>query len=210
MAAAAEEGNGQRYHEFAQDLATYYVRVLQQPRARCVRSSGPWPRIPRLLLRPNGGTSAWPSSMCGPGSPSERAELLAEYERDRQSQIPPPGGQIRSPPSGGELALAEGRPQDAIAEFRQGREANVVSAAWSTRAGLRQRRPDGFGDRGVRASREHRWLQRVRLDASELATVYRQLGGLYEQRGELAKARRNRTAASWSCGPTAMPSFVRR
>ena len=195
MAAAAEEGNRQRYHEFAQDLATYYVRVLQQPKRALHELDRALKTYPLDSLHPLdrryvtlAEIHAWA------GQPGRARKLLAEYERAVDPRFRRMADNERSPRAvQGELALIEGRPQDAIAEFRQ------VGARGQCRlCGVEQLArayaSAGQTDSAIAVYERHLstpWLQRVLLDASELATVYRRLGELYEKRGELAKARQS-------------------
>ena len=191
----AEEGNRQRYHEFAQDLATYYVRVLQQPKRALRELDGALKTYPLDSLHPLdrryvtlAEIHAWA------GQPGRTRKLLAEYERAVDPRFRRMADNEHSPRAvQGELALIEGRPQDAIAEFRQ------VGARGQCRlCGVEQLArayaSAGQTDSAIAVYERHLstpWLQRVLLDASELATVYRRLGELYEKRGELAKARQS-------------------
>ena len=118
--------------------------------------------------------------------------MLAEYERAADPRFRRIVDNERSPHYAlGELALAEGRVGDAIAEFRQGEGAGQCRLCGVEALGRAYARA-GETDSAIAVYERHvnaLWLQRVGQDASELAAVYRQLGGLYEQRGERVKAR---------------------
>ena len=216
MRAAREAGDRPYYHDLAQDLATYYVRVLRQ-RQRAVREIEhalavyPLDSLPAMQRR----HVALARIYAWAGQPGRTRELLAEYEqavdprfrRLTDNEWPPQAAR-------GELALAEGRFQDAIADFRQ-----VESWGQCRLCGVealgRAYAMAGQTDSAIAVYERYLgtpWLQRFTLDASELATVYRQLGALYERQGEVEKAKRSyqRFVELWKdCDPALRPEVAR-
>jgi DNA-binding SARP family transcriptional activator/tetratricopeptide (TPR) repeat protein len=194
MAAAVEEGNLPRYYDFAGTLAAYLLRVRGTPRravqvveealtAHPMDSLPPLDR-PYLLLAQ---LYAWA------GRPDRSRALLADYERNVDPALrrfAEPHDHTRHA-ARGELALAEGRVEHAIAEFKEGEgpsQCPVCGMEALARAYATAGRTDSavaVYERRVRTL----WGQRILLDAVELPLVYRRLGMLYEGRGEVEKAR---------------------
>jgi tetratricopeptide (TPR) repeat protein len=93
----------------------------------------------------------------------------------------------------GELALREGRVGDAVEEFRLGAAATRQCPICGLEALGRAYATAGQTDSAIAVYERYldtQSLQRVHQDGTQLAIVLRQLGWLYDQRGESAKAGR--------------------
>ena len=119
----------------------------------------------------------------------------------------------------GEIALAEGRYEDAVEAFRR------ADAGYCTTCALPRlaRALEGAGDRRAAIEAYERYLDRdywwrlgalgfpFRWPAGDwlfLAPTYERLARLYEEEGDLDRAACT-TAGSWSCGPMRMRSSSR-
>jgi tetratricopeptide (TPR) repeat protein len=111
------------------------------------------------------------------GDPEQARVYLSAYERANEK--PDRNFQNRRHAARGRIALAEGRPADAIAEYRLVDDEMYIALALAyERAG----EPDSaiaFYERFV-----HRYGFRVLGDAGNLGHAYEQLGQLYEARGD--------------------------
>jgi DNA-binding SARP family transcriptional activator/thioredoxin-like negative regulator of GroEL len=216
MAAAIEDSNLPRYYDFTGTLATYLLRGRGEPRralqvmedALAVYPFDTLPPLdrPYLLLAQFYALA---------GQPFRSRQVLAEYERSvdpRFRRLAEPHDHTRYA-ARGEAALAEGRVQDAIAEFRKGEGASQCPVC-GMESLARAYETSGQTDSAV-AAYERRlrtlWGQRVMLDAVELPLVYRRLGALYETRGELEKAKGayTRFIDLWkNCDPEVQPQVA--
>jgi eukaryotic-like serine/threonine-protein kinase len=121
--------------------------------------------------------------------PERARELLTEHERVVEPALRRRAEQERHG-AWAEVALAEGRLEEAVAEFRQ-----QASRGWCTICGLtglgRVYDLAGVPDSAVAAYERYvttPFFQRLGEDTWQLADVYKRLGQLYEARGERAKA----------------------
>ncbi|HEU4524184.1 MAG TPA: tetratricopeptide repeat protein, partial [Gemmatimonadales bacterium] len=195
IAAALEDHDYRSYYEFATDLAEVHLRVVQQPQ-RALRD------IDRIL-------SAYPLDSLPPldrpylkiatllalaGQPRRARELLAEYERNVAPEFRRMVEHMNTRHAvRGELALREGRVGDAVEEFRLGAAATRQCPICGLEALGRAYATAGQTDSAIAVYERYldtQSLQRVHQDGSQLAIVLRQLGWLYDQRGESAKAGR--------------------
>jgi tetratricopeptide (TPR) repeat protein len=129
------------------------------------------------------------------GKPGRARALLAEYER---AVDPVLRRQLEQDHHGasGELALAEGRLTDAVAEFRQQAASHGGLCYGCGLAGLgraydRMSEPDSaiaIYERYLTTTLNFYRLRIPQEDAVQLAPLYRRLGELHEQRGEREKA----------------------
>jgi tetratricopeptide (TPR) repeat protein len=196
MDTSTEEGNRPRYFEFASTLAAYQLRLQRRP-DRAVKeleraltvfpfdSLAPLER-PYLVLA---------ELMAQSGRPRRARELLAEYERhvDPTYRRMAEGDKHTRHTAQGELALAEGRVADAIAEFREWSERGQCLGCGLTALARAYTRA-GLPDSAVAAYERYvgrMWTERIMEDADQLAPAYRELGKLYALRGDTANARRS-------------------
>jgi tetratricopeptide (TPR) repeat protein len=124
------------------------------------------------------------------GRPQRARKMLADYER---AVAPALRIEVESDRHAllGELALAEGRPHDAVAEFRLAEKLGL----WCKVCGLaglgRAYAAAGEPDSSIAAYERYvgmRYKDRIMWDAMELAGVYRHLGELYQAGGDRKKA----------------------
>ena len=195
MAAALEEGDHGSYYGFAAELAIYDIRVLRQPR-RALReleralATFPLDSLPPLA-RPYLSLA---KTFVLAGQPGRARELIAEYERTVAPDFRRMTEQVSTRHAvRGELALGEGQVERAIEEFRL----SVTTVRQCPLCGLealaRAYATAGQTDSAIAVYERYLgtlWLQRVMDDGSQLALVHRELGRLYEQRGERTRAKR--------------------
>jgi tetratricopeptide (TPR) repeat protein len=124
------------------------------------------------------------------GRPQRARAMLAEYER---AVAPALRIEVESDRHAvlGELALAEGRPHDAVAKFRLAERLGL----WCKVCGLaglgRAYAAAGEPDSSIAAYERYvgmRYKDRLMWDAMEMAGVYRHLGELYQAGGDRKKA----------------------
>jgi eukaryotic-like serine/threonine-protein kinase len=201
LAAAAEHGRQARAAAELRGLPGNYVsyavfegfvdlRYRNDPTAALAIVDAALNRHPLAIMsaydRPYGLLAAFYAEA---GQPARAKALLADYERN----IPEPVR--RGNPGGygaaGYVALAEGRPQDAIAGFRAWYDGSGCAACGLFELGRayeRANQPDSalaVYERAVTAN----GLTWMHDQSVSLGFIYRRLGELYELRGDAARAR---------------------
>jgi tetratricopeptide (TPR) repeat protein len=123
------------------------------------------------------------------GSPEKARELVAEREATLNEDALR-GGEAFSHGVKGVIALAEIKPQEAIAEFRtwdEGTACTVCALPFLAMAYDLAGQPDSVVAINERYL-ETPWLWRVGTDSYSRALAYERLGQLYEERGDTQKA----------------------
>ncbi len=123
------------------------------------------------------------------GSPETARKLVAEREASLDEDALR-GGESFSHNVKGAIALAENRPQEAIAEFRAWDEQTACIVCALPNLAMAY---DLAGERDSVIAINERyletpWLWRIGTDSFSLALAYERLGQLYEERGETQKA----------------------
>jgi tetratricopeptide (TPR) repeat protein len=216
MAAALEENDYGSYHGYVAQLATYDIRVLRRPgralqeieRALTMFPLDSLPPLARPYL-------SLARLFVLAGRPARARELLAAYERTvapdlrRMVETVNTRNAVR-----GELALREGRAEHAIEEFRLGLAAVRQCPLCGVEPLARAYATAGQTDSAIAVYERYlgtNWLQRVMDDGSRLAPMHRELGRLYEQRGDRTRARKAymRFLDLWKdCDPELRPAVA--
>jgi hypothetical protein len=193
MAASAEENNRSRYFEFAATLAAYQLRLQRRPGQAVKELDRALTVFPFDSLAPlERPYLPVAEVLAQAGQPRRARDLLAQYERDvepRYRRMAEPDKHTRHTAQG-ELALAEGRLPDAITEFRAWSETGQCLGCGLTALARAYTRA-GLPDSAVAAYERYlstMWMERVMIDADELAPAYRELGTLYTDLGDTVRA----------------------
>jgi tetratricopeptide (TPR) repeat protein len=193
MAASTAEGNRARYFEFASTLASYQLRILRRPDLAVKELERALVQYPLdslpALERPYFAVA---EVLAQAGHPDRAQELLVQYERDVAPAYRPmvEGNRHTRLGAQGEIDLAEGRVGDAINAFRAWSEKGQCLGCGLT-ALARAFQRAGLPDSAVAAYERYlntMWVERVMVDADELAATHRELGGLYALRGDTTRA----------------------
>ena len=193
MAASAEEGSRVRYFEFATTLAAYDLRIGRRPdlamkeldRALIAYPLDSLPPLERPYL-------ALGELMARAGHPRRAREFLAQYEEhvDPVYRQMAEGDKHTRHSAHGELDLAEGRLGDAIVEFRAWSESGQCLGCGLTALARAYARA-GQADSAVAVYQRYLttlWIERIVVDADQLAASYRELGRLYAVQGDTTQA----------------------
>jgi serine/threonine-protein kinase len=191
MEADVEGDDPVGYLNGATFLATMDVRFRNAPTRALERVEQALGRHPLDSLKPLDRPYLELASVYAvAGRPRRARVMLAEYER---AVAPAMRIEVESDRHAllGELALAEGRPHDAVAEFRLAERLGL----WCKVCGLaglgRAYAAAGEPDSSIAAYERYvgmRYKDRLTWDAMELAGVYRHLGELYQAGGDRKKA----------------------
>ena len=200
MAAEAERGSPANYLQGAAELAELDVRFRGKPTRALETVRAALDRYPldsiepidrpyvgslTVDVRPYGGLASFYALA---GSPEQARGWLDEYE-----SVVEAGLRRRQEPllhrAKGVIALAEGRAEEAIAEFRRSDEGECANCALPDLG----RAYDLMGQADSVIAIYERYistpsLNRLAWDADNLAFIYERLGVLYESRGDTEKA----------------------
>jgi tetratricopeptide (TPR) repeat protein len=216
MQASAEGANPSRYLAFANYIALYSLRLRGQ-RARALQEvENALARYPLDSLDPlDRPYLALAKTYALAGQPKRAGALLSEYERAVRPMVRRAAENPEYTHHGalGELALAEGRVEDAITEFQKDVSRGSCQACGLWALG-RAYAMAGQVDSAIAVLQRYTgslYLQRLADDAFELAEAYKRLGELHELRGERDKARQSysRFVELWKdCDPELRPQVA--
>jgi tetratricopeptide (TPR) repeat protein len=191
METSAEAGDGGGYLSGAMFIAVLHSRFRRAPERGLKVVARALAKYPLSSLEPLDRPYVELANLYAvAGKPQLARATLAEYEqtvdpalrRDRESD---------RHEALGELSLAEGRPQNAIVEFR----AAATLGLWCATCGLaglgRAYKAAGESDSSIAAYEryvETSYIERIDTDAMQLAEVYKDLGELYAARNDEKKA----------------------
>ena len=192
---AVEDGDDARnYHEIAAQIALYEIRYKGQPGRALEEVDRALDRFPIDAMHPLDRPYLTLATVYAlAGRPKRSRAILDEYERAIDPRLREAAELLERSQHGafGELALAEGRVEDAIDRFRL-----AVSRSPCPICGLealgRAYEAAGQVDSAIAVYRrrtEMDHIQRFVLDAVELPLIYQRLGDLYANRGDRARAR---------------------
>lgn len=122
------------------------------------------------------------------GSPREAARVLADWDKDLAGKYAPIDVRVRTI-ARGDLALANGKPSDALAFYRNALKGRCAACMQPriARAFESLQRPDSAivaYEAYLRSTNP----EQLRTDARELARTYKRLGELYEAKGDTKRA----------------------
>jgi eukaryotic-like serine/threonine-protein kinase len=192
MEASAEEGESADYVGGAIFLALLDIQLRRQPARGLKQLEAALARYPLDSMQPVDRPYLDLALVYALADKPDRARaLMSEYERVVDPETRRGSEQDRRGASG-ELALAEGRVEDAITDFQY--QASHGACRFCGLGGL-ARAIDRSGQTDSTIAAYERYvgtseLLRLPDDAMELAAAYRRLGELYEERDEREKARR--------------------
>jgi tetratricopeptide (TPR) repeat protein/TolB-like protein len=216
MAAAEEEGDVRSYHELAGLLAFYDLRHRGQPRRALQEMERALDHSPVDSLSPLDRPYLTLATLYALARQPRRSRaILDEYERAVEPKLRTAAELTERPRQSayGELALAEGRVEDALDQFRE-----AVRRGTCTLCGLEalgrayeaaDRTDSAIAVYRRRIGTDH--IQRLVLDAVELPLIYRRLGDLYARSGDRAQAREyySRLLDLWkNCDPDLRPILI--
>jgi tetratricopeptide (TPR) repeat protein len=213
MTGAEDEGNTQVYYGWAAQIALYEIRYKGRPQRALEAMERALQRAPLDSVSPLDRPYLTLASVYAlAGQPGRARQLLEEYERAVEPRLREASALLDFSHHrvSGELALAEGRVEEAIAYLRLEASRGLCVPCGLEALG-RAYEASGQVDSAIAVYRRRTDLdhaQRFVLDAVELPLVYRRLGDLYADRGDRAQAREyyGRLLELWKdCDPDLRP-----